>query len=188
MENTGNGEITGQIALGAAADGPYDVMVTATGNATGDPNDIYSASQEFTWTVTCPLTITQTADQTNYEGASVSVNVSASGGCRLVFGATGLPNGLSINESSGVISGKIAAGDAANGPYSVLVLAGNGTSSASEVFNWNILTPLAIVIPADQTNNEGDKPTLTIMRQRLLQELLHGHHLRRHRPTRRTKH
>ena len=43
-------------------------MVTATGNTAADPNDIYSASQEFTWTVTCPLTITQTADQTNYGG------------------------------------------------------------------------------------------------------------------------
>ncbi len=49
----------------------------------------------------------------------------------------------------------MTAGDAANGPYFVTILAEDGTYSASTDFNWNVNSPVSIIIPEDQTNNQG---------------------------------
>ncbi len=73
-----------------------------------------------------------------------------------------MPPGLAINPTSGVIGGTIAVGAAANGPYSVTVLATDGTYSSSEVFTWNVNSPVSLAIPDDQTNNVGDSVSLTL--------------------------
>ena len=88
-----------------------------------------SASQSFTWNVNGPVNIVTPADQTNNEGDTVSLSISASDGRSgtLTYGAAGLPAGLSINASTGAISGTISAGAAANGPYTVTLLAEDGT-------------------------------------------------------------
>ena len=125
--NTGSGLITGTVGLGDSAAGPYSVTVCASDNT-------YSASQNFTWTINDPLTITQTPDQTNDEGDSPSVTVSAQASRPLVFGATGLPSGLSIGSSSGIITGTVAPGAAANGPYSVTVAASDSTYTRQRNF------------------------------------------------------
>ncbi len=54
----------------------------------------------------------------------------------LKYSAIGLPGGLKINPSTGAITGTLAAGDAGDGPYSVTVLAQDGTYSTSQTFNW----------------------------------------------------
>jgi hypothetical protein len=64
----------------------------------------------------------------------------------LTYTATGLPAGLSINSSTGLISGTFATGDAANGPYVVTVTASDGTYSSSVSFNWNA-SPITTVLP-----------------------------------------
>ena len=153
--STSTGAITGTVAAGAAALGPYDVTLTAS-------DGTYSASQTFTWTITSPVTLVQPPDQTNSEGDSPSLALSASGSGTLVYGAVGLPPGLAISTSTGTISGTMAAGDAALGPYSVTVSVGNGSASASQSFNWNVINPISFVTPADQTNNEGDSASLSI--------------------------
>ncbi len=155
--SSSTGVISGTIALGAAAYGPYTVTVVAN-------DGTYSAMQTFTWGVSSPITLTAPADQTNNEGDTVSLALSATdyGSGTLSYAAFGLPAGLQINSSTGVISGTVAAGDAANGPYSVTIMAGDGTYSATQTFNWNINSPITITAPADQTNNEGDTVSLAV--------------------------
>jgi Bacterial Ig-like domain (group 3)/Putative Ig domain/Calx-beta domain len=156
--STSTGTITGTIAAGAAANGPYTVTLIA-----GDGT--YSINQTFTWKVANPITITPVLPQTSVEGASVTLGIiatDATSGATMVYTAVGLPNGLKINTSTGAITGTVAAGAAQNGPYNVMVTVGDGTASASIGIPWNISSPVAITVPADQTNNEGDSVSLTI--------------------------
>jgi uncharacterized repeat protein (TIGR01451 family) len=155
--NTSTGAITGTIALAAAAGGPYSVTVTA-----GDGT--YSASRTFTWNINSPVTITTPADQTSSEGASVSLSISATDASSgtVTFGAVGLPGGLSINAGTGAITGTVATGAAADGPYTVTLLAADGTYSATTSFTWTVNSPVTITTPDDQSNAQGDSPSLTL--------------------------
>ena len=153
LEISTSGAITGTVALGAAANSPYAVTVVAE-------DGTYATTQSFNWTINCPVTIATPADQTNNEGDSANLSLSATdsiSGATLVYGVVGLPTGLTINTSTGAITGTIAAGASANGPYSVTVSAGDGTYSALATFNWNVNSPVTFInTPADQTNNVGD--------------------------------
>ena len=78
------------------------------------------------------------------------------------MGASGLPGGLGIS-STGLISGTIQPGDAANGPYFVTVtytdLAGD---TASQSFNWNVNDPITIKDPGDQSAVENTTVALQL--------------------------
>ena len=150
--NTSSGAITGTLTGQSA--GNYNVTVTATdGFNTGSAN--------FTWAVadiTTPV-VTAPADQTNNEGDTVSgvtVTATDADGDTLTFGATGLPAGLSINPSTGAITGTLAAGSA--GTYTVTATATDGFNTGSANFTWTVVNPNAPVVtpPANQSNNEGD--------------------------------
>ncbi len=147
--NTSTGVISGVIAANAGGSSPYNVTVTAT-DADG------STSQSFTWTVS-HVQINGIVDQSNLLGDSVNLPMYAwtTSGNALTYSATGLPPGLSINSSTGVISGTVSNAASLTTPYSVTVTAGDGTDSASTSFNWSIAA-LAVVDPGDQTNAEGD--------------------------------
>ncbi len=156
--NSSTGAITGTAGIGDAANGPYDVTVQAQVGA-------YAAQQNFTWTITSPITLALPTDQTTTEGSSGSLSLSATdsiSGSTLAYSALGLPPGLKISSSTGAISGTVAGGAAANGPYSVTVIAEDGTYSTAQTFNWNVTSPISITVPADQTNNEGDSVSLSI--------------------------
>ncbi len=154
--NPSSGAITGTIALDAAASGPYSVTVLAQ-------DGTYSTNQTFTWNVTTPITLALPDDQTNNEGDGVTLSLSSTdSGSTVFYSALGLPTGLNINPTSGVISGTVAVGDAVNGPYSVTVLAEDGTYNTSQVFTWNINSPVALNIPPDQSNNAGDAVSLAL--------------------------
>ena len=58
------------------------------------------------------------------------------GGLPLTYGATGLPSGLSVNASTGVISGAITA---AAGAYTVTLSASNGTFVGYRTLKWTAL-------------------------------------------------
>ena len=154
--NTGTGAITGTVAVGTAADGPYFVTVVAN-------DGTYIGSADFTWNVNSPITITTPADQTNNEGASVSLSISATGGGTLRYAALGLPPGLVMSATTGAISGTITVGDAVNGPYSVTIGVGDGTYSATTSFTWNVNSPISITAPAEQTNNAGQTVSLSVL-------------------------
>jgi len=70
----------------------------------------------------------------------------------LRYVASGLPAGLAINTSTGAITGTIAIGDFANGPYTVSLVANDGTYSATQTFTWNVNSPITLTAPLDQTN------------------------------------
>ena len=88
--------------------------------------------------------MTQPGDQSNTEGDSVSLQIqksdwsaasgSASGsGSGGGWSASGLPAGLAIDAATGLITGTIQPGDAANGPYSVTVTYTDGAGNSGAV-------------------------------------------------------
>src|SRR5207247_312420 len=103
------------------------------------------------------LTLSNPGPQTNLEGDAVSLLLSAvdAGGNSVTFSASGLPLGLSINPTTGRISGSIGYGTASLDPYEVMVTASSASGNASQQFNWTVdrvtLSPVS-----DQTNLEGD--------------------------------
>jgi len=85
-------------------------------------------------------TINPIGDQTNKEGDAVSLQVSASDPENniLTYDATGLPTGLSINHTTGLISGTIANNSAKTYEVTITVT-DNGTPQGNAVpvkFNW----------------------------------------------------
>ncbi len=159
--NATTGLISGVIAAGAAAEGPFTVDVAVS-------NGVVSSSQTFTWNVNPVVSLTAPSDQSNSEGDNVSLSLSASDSmnANLTYTADGLPSGLSINSTTGLISGTIAAGDSSGGPYAVTVAASDGTYSTSQAFNWTIThtdtTPPTMSTPGTQTNVAGDSVSLPV--------------------------
>src|SRR6202040_4052007 len=107
--------------------GVYAVTVTVA-------DGTLTASQSFTWTVTkverAPV-ITAIPNQTSPESAVIGLAVVASDpdGDPVTFSATGLPAALTIDATTGLISGTLTASGA--GVYNVTVTASDGTLTAS---------------------------------------------------------
>ena len=97
----------------------------------------YVADQTFLWNVSSPIAIAAPADQANSEGDIVSLAIGASDatGGTLNYLASGLPAGLEIDGATGVIAGTVAVGAAAEGPYTVTVVAEDGTYNGSANFH-----------------------------------------------------
>jgi hypothetical protein len=82
-------------------------------------------------------TLVQPADQAGSVGALESLAISGSdpnAGTTLVHAAAGLPTGLSINPTTGVIGGTPSAA----GDFNVVVSVSDGTRTASANFLWSI--------------------------------------------------
>jgi hypothetical protein len=98
------------------------------------------------------------------EGAAVSFSAGATDadGDPLTYGATNLPSGVTINTSSGAITGTIAVGAAANSPYSVSVTVRDGpTVDATDTFTWTVAD--APVVRADAVSTaEGNTGSHTV--------------------------
>jgi Putative Ig domain len=149
-----NGVITGTIAAGTAD--VYVVRVTAY------DADFASASQTFTWSVAPAVTVADPGGQSNTEGDPVSLQLTATdANGTATFTAAGLPTGLSIS-SGGAITGTIAAGAAAAGPYDISVTASDGTYSASQTFTWSVAPAVTITDPGPQSDTEGETASLSI--------------------------
>jgi hypothetical protein len=153
-----SGLITGTI--GAYAAGTYNVTLSATDGPV-------AGSAQFTWIVndTTPPSFT-VSNQSNNEGdpiTGVATNpVDADPGS---VTATGLPKGLSIDSTTGVITGTIDPYAVTNGAasqiFAVTINATDGAVKGSTTFNWTVAdtTPPAFANPGTQNNNEGDKIT-----------------------------
>jgi hypothetical protein len=134
----------------------------AAGNATtsaGRTVTVYNAPAN------AAPTMTQPANQTTAEGTAVSLALVASdpNGNPLTFSATGLPAGLTINTTSGVISGTPSYTTA--GAFSVTATVSDGSLSASRTFSWvvtNTNRQPSLTQPANQTNPEGTAVTLSL--------------------------
>ncbi|MFF4114767.1 S53 family peptidase [Streptomyces sp. NPDC001714] len=85
------------------------------------------------------VTVTNPGSQSTATGSSVSLQISASdsAGATLTYSASGLPTGLSISSSTGLISGTASTA----GTYSTTVTATDSTgASGSASFTWTVST------------------------------------------------
>ncbi|MCP5093493.1 MAG: hypothetical protein GY949_21510 [Gammaproteobacteria bacterium] len=110
-----------------------------------------------------PPTISSPGNQASETGDSVTLAISAgdADGDLLSYAASGLPAGLAINSSSGVISGSPSAA----GNHIVTVTVDDGEDSAETSFSWSVTvpnTPPTISSPGNQASETGDSVTLAI--------------------------
>jgi len=151
--NTGTGLITGTITGTTEA---YSASVTANDGDQG------SSTQDFAWNVST-LSETNPGTQNGAVGDSSSLQIQAAGlpsGDSWTYSATGLPNGLSIDPATGLITGTITG--SAN-TYSAVVTAGDGQgATATQDFTWNVST-LSVTNPGTQDNAVGDSVSLQLI-------------------------
>ena len=127
---------TGLISGTPTTAGSNSVTVTAK-DTTGA-----SGSASFTWTINAAtgntVTVTNPGSQTGTVGTAASLQISATdsaSGQTLTYSATGLPAGLSISSTTGLISGTPTTA----GSNSVTVTAKDTTgASGSASFTWTI--------------------------------------------------
>ena len=102
-------------------------------------------------------TLAPLADQQSGEGNRVLVTVTATDPDTrpqpLTFSGVNLPPGLTINPTTGTISGLIALGAAAQSPYAVTVTVSDGADQVERTFSWTVTasptsTPTITVTPA----------------------------------------
>jgi hypothetical protein len=130
------GSSTGLITGTPTTSGSNSVTVKAT-DTTGA-----SGSASFTWTINSAtgntVTVTNPGNQTGTVGTAVSLQINATdsaSGQTLTYSATGLPAGLSISSSTGLITGTPTTA----GSNSVTVTATDTTgASGSASFTWTI--------------------------------------------------
>jgi hypothetical protein len=148
-----------------------NLCLTDPGGNTGTRLDIETCtgSAQQIWNLpsgggTNTVTVTNPGNQTSTVGTAASVQIQASdsaSGQTLSYSATGLPAGLSINSSTGLISGTPSAAGTSN----VSVTATDGTgASGSTSFTWtvnstggtcNTSTNLALNQPATASSTEN---------------------------------
>src|SRR5262249_45131862 len=109
-----------------------------------------------------PITITTPDDQTKNDGDSVSLSISASGSGTLTYSALDLPPGLSVNPSTGAMSGTVALGDSSFGSFEPTIVVSNGTYASSTSFEWDISGAITISDPGDQASVVGDTVSLQL--------------------------
>jgi Putative Ig domain/PLD-like domain len=154
---------TGVISGTASTAGTYTVTLTGT-DSTGP-----SGAATFTWTVGTPantVTVTKPANQTGTVGKAASLQISATdsaSGQTLTYSATGLPAGLSISSTTGLISGTPTTA----GTSTVAVTATDTTgASGTATFTWTISAATANTVtvtkPANQTGTVGTAASLQI--------------------------
>jgi predicted aspartyl protease len=107
-----------------------------------------------------PPSLTNPGSQLNKEGDLVHLAISAKNANH--FAATGLPTGLTINSTTGLISGTID--PRAAGSFQVTVTASDNVAKSSATFTWTVndTTAPALTAPVNQTSKEGDTIRLAI--------------------------
>jgi hypothetical protein len=141
---------TGLISGTPTTAGTYTVTISAT-NAGGTGSAILT----ITIDIPSPPVITSPLTATGQVGVAFSYTITATNNPSS-FDALGLPAGLTVNTSTGVISGTPAAGSDAGSPYSVTISATNagGTGSATLILTINPPTPV-ITSPLTATGQVG---------------------------------
>ena len=105
--------------------------------------------------------VTSPGPQTGTVGVAVSplaISATDPDGDPLTYAATGLPSGLTINTTSGVISGTVGAGASASNAVIVTVNDGRGGAASTPAFAWTIGTANRAPVltnPGPQSGTEG---------------------------------
>ena len=137
---------TGAISGTPTASGTFSVTVTAA-NSGG------SASKTFTLTVSEPApvgtrpTITTTEIPSATKDVPYSVKFEASGDAPITWSAVEaeLPVGLTLNETTGELSGIVTGVHATSGPISFAVTATNAAGSDTRTFTLTFIEPTPVV-------------------------------------------
>jgi hypothetical protein len=126
------------------AQGPGSYMFTVRVTDSDDLQDTQSVTITVNEVNQAPV-VTANPDILRGEGEVISMPMFATDADlpaqTITWGATGLPPGLSINASSGLVSGTIAAGATGGSPYTVTVTAtDNGTPNlqGTDVFQFSV--------------------------------------------------
>jgi hypothetical protein len=154
---------TGVISGTATKAGTYTVTVTGK-DSTGP-----TGSATYTWnvgTATNTVTVTNPGSQTGIVGTAASLQISASdsaSGQTLTYSASGLPAGLSISSTTGLISGTPTTA----GSSSATVTATDTTGAkGSASFTWTVSTAtgntVTVTNPGNQTGTVGTAVSLQI--------------------------
>jgi len=144
---------TGLISGKPTTAGTYSVTVTAKDTTSA------SGSASFSWKISSAtgntVTVTNPGSQTGKVGTAASLQITASdsaSGQTLTYSATGLPAGLSISSSTGLISGTPTTA----ATYSVTVTAKDTTSaSGSASFTWTVSSASSGCTAAQLLTNPG---------------------------------
>jgi large repetitive protein len=179
------------------------VRLNTDGTVTFNPNANYNGTSDFKYTVStanntetanvrvtinpvndAPVPVGTLPAQANLDAAAVSVPTAAGftdiDNATLTYSATGLPAGLTINATTGVISGTIdrSASQLNGGAYNIVVTATDaGGLSATQTFRWTVTnpgptanndtastledTPVTIAVLANDSDPDGDPLTVT---------------------------
>jgi GH25 family lysozyme M1 (1,4-beta-N-acetylmuramidase) len=97
--------------------------------------------------------------QKSTAGTPAQLRVLATGGSALTYSATGLPAGLSLDATTGEITGTPSAAGSSN----VTVKATNAASTTASVsFTWDVLGPLTVTSPGSQKTAGGSPVSLQL--------------------------
>ncbi|MCP3972857.1 MAG: hypothetical protein GY720_00020, partial [bacterium] len=166
----GSGLISGTIDFLAV--GTYPVAISVTDDGIPNLSDI----DTFTWTITDmnqpPSFDQDIGDQADAEGSAVTLSAAATdpdGSDLLTYAAIGLPNGLTIDDGSGLISGTIDYSASSGSPFAVTITAtDNGVpnlGATPDTFFWTVANtnrPPTVGNPGAQTTPELAPFTLVI--------------------------
>jgi len=150
---------SGTISGASSQVGSYPITVQAT-NSAGSVGET-----SFTLTVLATISMTAIADQRVSSGQSVSLQVHASQSESeaLTYTDVSLPEGLSIDPSSGLISGTITSSYAVTWGSTVWATDGKG-ASASRSFNFIISMPtVRVTRPRSQQFSLGKAMNLQVV-------------------------
>jgi hypothetical protein len=114
------------------ANGPYTTTFTAS-------DGTYCTSVTFTWSISSPILIMDPGIQNFSVGSSITLPVQANDSTSgtLTYIASGLPSGVAINPSTGVITGTISNSTDAVGSFNVQISVTDGSYSAVQPVVWN---------------------------------------------------
>ena len=159
------GVITGTVGKFAAQNSPYTVKISPITKASRATSLSPTVNEE-------QLVSTSPGNQTNTEGdvlsgatavTVASPNADPNSFTDVVSGVDTLPPGLTINATTGVITGTVGPFASLNSPYTVTISATHDSVGGSVQFTWTVKQePLVLVNPGNQTNIEGDLVNLTI--------------------------
>ncbi|MDX1690325.1 MAG: putative Ig domain-containing protein [Acidimicrobiia bacterium] len=162
------GVVSGTISYDASPSSPYSVVVTAT----DDSPSALATSVTFAWSVSntnrAPV-VTNPGDRSDAEGQTITFAVPGTDpdGDTLTWSASGLPPGLVIGATTGVVSGTISYDASPSSPYTVTVTAtddGSPNLADTVTFAWTVTnTNRAPVVDgtADRTTAEGASVSVT---------------------------
>src|SRR5947208_3415758 len=126
-------------ASSVATAGTVSVTVVNPGGSGGTSN-----AQTFTINNPPPPVISSASTAIGTVGIAFSYQIVASN-CPTSYNATGLPSGLSVNTSTGLISGTPAAGTDAGSPYSVTISATNSGGTGTATLTLTILSGAPVI-------------------------------------------